>query len=51
MLASSGGGALVDWLGFGALFGVALAALLAATAITISIREPRLEDPKGLTTP
>lgn len=47
MLASSGGGALVDWLGFGALFGVALAALLAATAITISIREPRLEDPKG----
>jgi MFS family permease len=48
MLASSGGGALVDWLGFSALFGVALAALLAATAITISIREPRLADPKGL---
>lgn len=43
VLASSGGGALVDWLGFGALFGLALAALLAATVITVSIREPRTE--------
>jgi len=46
ILASSGGGALVDWLGFGALFALALAALLVATAITLSIREPRLEQPE-----
>ncbi len=43
ILASSGGGALVDWLGFGALFGLALAALLLATGISLSIREPRAE--------
>jgi hypothetical protein len=41
ILASSGGGALVDWLGFGALFALALAALLLATGIAVSIREPR----------
>lgn len=45
ILASSGGGALVDWLGFGALFALALGALLVATVITVSIREPRLEQP------
>lgn len=38
ILASSGGGALVDWLGFSALFGLALVALLVATGITLSIR-------------
>lgn len=41
ILASSGGGAVVDWLGFNALFALALAALLVATGITFSIREPR----------
>jgi MFS family permease len=41
MLASSGGGALVDWLGFDALFGVALVALLAATGFSLNIREMR----------
>ncbi|GAB4548295.1 MAG: MFS transporter [Anaerolineae bacterium] len=41
ILASSGGGALVDWLGFEALFSLALVALLLATVITLSIREPR----------
>jgi MFS family permease len=41
ILASSGGGALVDWLGFGALFALALAALLLATGVAVSIREPR----------
>jgi MFS family permease len=40
-LASSGGGALVDWLGYGALFGLAFVALLLATGITVSIQEPR----------
>ncbi len=43
ILASSGGGALVDWLGFSALFGLALVALLVATGVTLSIREPRAE--------
>jgi hypothetical protein len=43
VLASSGGGALVDWLGYGALFGVALAALLLAAGITLSIQEPRTQ--------
>jgi len=41
ILASSGGGALVDWLGFNALFGLALVALLVATGVTLSIRDPR----------
>jgi Na+/melibiose symporter-like transporter len=41
ILASSGGGALVDWLGFSALFGLALAAQMVATGVTLSIREPR----------
>jgi MFS family permease len=43
ILASSVGGALVDWLGFSALFGLALVAMLAATGITLSLREPRSE--------
>jgi MFS family permease len=43
ILASSGGGALVDWLGFDALFGLALVALLLAVGITIGIRDPRNE--------
>ncbi len=43
ILASSGGGALVDWLGFSALFGLAFVALLVATGVTLSIREPRAE--------
>jgi MFS family permease len=46
MLASSGGGALVDWLGFDALFGVALVALLAATGCSLSIREMRRQTAK-----
>lgn len=48
ILASSGGGALVDWLGFSALFGLAFGALLVATGITLSIREPRSERGGGL---
>lgn len=43
ILASSGGGALVDWLGFSALFGLALVALLVATGITLGIRQSRTE--------
>jgi MFS family permease len=46
MLASSGGGALVDWLGFDALFGVALVALLVATGCSLSIREMRRQTAK-----
>ena len=41
ILASSGGGALVDWLGFDALFGLALAALLLAMGMAARIRDPR----------
>jgi MFS family permease len=48
ILASSGGGALVDWLGFGVLFGLALAVLLLATGVAMSIREPRTEQPGAL---
>lgn len=43
ILASSGGGALVDWLGFEVLFGLALVALLVAAGITASIQDPRKE--------
>jgi len=43
IMASSGGGALVDWLGFDALFGLALVALVAASVVTLSIPEPRDE--------
>jgi predicted MFS family arabinose efflux permease len=45
MLSSSGGGALVDWLGFDALFVVAFVALLAATMVTLSLRDPRAQRP------
>jgi hypothetical protein len=48
ILASSGGGALVDWLGFSALFGLALVALMVATGITLSIREPRAQQCRQL---
>jgi MFS family permease len=41
ILASSGGGALVDWLGFSVLFGLALAAQMVATGVILSLREPR----------
>ena len=43
ILAWSSGGALVDWLGFSALFGQELVAMLVAIGITVSIREPRAE--------
>jgi MFS family permease len=48
VLASSGGGALVDWLGFDALFGVALVALLVATGCTLNIRELRQQQARAL---
>jgi hypothetical protein len=41
ILASSGGGALVDWLGFEALFGLALASLLLAIVVAVGIQDPR----------
>ena len=43
VLASSGGGALADWLGIEVLFGIAVVLLLAALVVVTTVREPRLE--------
>jgi len=42
VLASASGGALVDWLGFNALFGLSFVTMIVATLVMLSVPEPRI---------